>query len=529
MELSELIGALARPKAFPNDPSSVEVRHTHISAVYLAEDLVYKIKKPVDFGFLNFLAPGDRKKYCEAEVRLNSRLAPGVYLGVVPVTMEEDGPAFEGKGPVIEWAVKMRRMPDEATLAHRLLSGGLSDNVFRMLGHRIAAFHETADKGPEIAVHGSYAVIAKNSGENFEQSRPQAGLTVDAGVLDRMARLNAEALVKLKPLMEARAAQGMTRDVHGDLHLDHVYYFPDLPPPGDVAVLDCVEFSDSYRCSDVIADMAFLAMDLIFHGRRDLAAVFSEAYFSTTGDDKGRALLDFYIAYRAAVRGKVEGMQALAVEIPPDKRAAMKRSSTAHWLICLGSLAPPAERPALLLTSGLPGSGKSRLAADLAENAGFKRIVSDVVRKELAGLKPTDSAKAAFGEGIYSPEWNERTYGECLHRASQELFRGGRVVVDASFREAEKRELFTGMAEAMGVPCIVMHRSAPEEIVRERLSRRGEKSVSDADWNISAEAAKRWEVPGAEESVRTFEIPHMEDKRGALALALGHLASAGLY
>lgn len=527
MELVKLIEGLSRPEAFPVRPDSVDVRHTHISAVFLAGGLVYKIKKPVDFGFLNFLTLADRKKYCEAEVALNRRLAPDVYLGVVPVVMGEGGPVFEGEGEALEWAVKMRRLPDSATLAARLEAGGVGAEDFGKLGRRIARFHLETAGGPEIAVHGSFEVVSKNSSENFTQSLPQVGVTVDGGVLERLGRLNAEELKDLRPLIEARAARGMTRDVHGDLHLDHVYLLPEREPPGDVAVLDCVEFSDSYRCSDIVADAAFMCMDLIFRGRRDLKEIFADAYFGGTGDGEGRKLLDFYIAYRAAVRGKVEGMTALAAEIPEAKRAAMTLSSTAHWLVALGSLAPPSERPALVLTSGLPGSGKSRLALDLSEKAGFVRIVSDVVRKELAGLEPTSSARAGFGEGIYTPEWNDRTYAECLRRARDVLFAGGRAIVDASFREEEKRTMFRGLALSMGVPFAIMHRTAPEAVLRERLSRRGAKSVSDADWEISREAAKRWEPSGA--GVTVFEIPHMEDKGGPLREALARLAQIGLY
>lgn len=527
MELAQLIEGLSRPEAFPVRPLEVSVRHTHISAVFLAGDLVYKIKKPVDFGFLNFLTLEDRKKYCEAEVSLNRRLAPDVYLGVVPVVMGEGGPVFEGEGEALEWAVKMRRLPDGATLAALLTAGKVGEEDFRKLGKRIARFHLETGGGPEVAVHGSFAVVEKNSSENFTQSLPQAGVTIDGKVLDRLAGLNEKALAKLRPLIEARAAKGMTRDVHGDLHLDHVYLLPGRTPPDDMAVLDCVEFSDAYRCSDIVADAAFMCMDLLFRGRRDLKEVFADSYFEGTGDGEGRDLLDFYIAYRAAVRGKVEGMTALAKEVPENIRASMTMSSTAHWLVALGNLAPPGERPALILTSGLPGSGKSRLAIDIAEKAGFERIVSDVVRKELAGLEPTNSARAGFGEGIYTPEWNTRTYAECLKRAREALFAGGRVIVDASFREEEKRAMFRELALSHGVPFAIMHRTAPEGVLKERLSRRGARSVSDADWEISREAARVWEPSGRAGDV--FEIPHMEDKTGPIRTALAMLSQIGLY
>ena len=529
MDWPDLITQLANPAAFPCAPRTVEVRHTHISVVYMTDEFVYKVKKPVDFGFLNFLTLEDRLKYCEAEVKLNSRLAPGVYLGVVPITFGRDGPRFEGEGLPVEWAVKMRRLPDDATLAARLAKGELSDATFARLGQAIAQFHRNAPGGPSIERYGSFAVIAHNSRENYQQSRPHIGTTISKTVWSRLTAANDRQLERLSPLMESRAKNGMTRDVHGDLHLDHVYLFPDRAPPQDMLILDCVEFNDSYRCSDVVADMAFLAMDLIFHDQRDLMRSFVEAYFEKSGDGDGRKLLDFYVAYRAAVRGKVEGLLALAAEAPADKREAALKNARAHWLVALGALEAPARRPALVMTSGLPGSGKSRIANDLSQQAGFVRVVSDVVRKELAGLSPTSSAKTGFGEGIYTAEWNARTYGECLRRAEELLFEGARVVVDASFREESRRLEFMDLAARMGVPCILFHRTAPEEVVRERLSRRGPTSISDADWAISSESQKRWQAASKRVAGATVEIPHTAEKHEPLRLATEALRMAGLF
>lgn len=529
MELQELTASLARPGAFPTRPGSVEVRHTHISVVFIAGDLVYKVKKPVDFQFLNFLTLESRKKFCDAEVRLNSRLAPGVYLGVVPVTVTPEGPVFEGEGEPVEWAVKMRRLPDSATLAARLKSGDLDEAVLDTLGARIAAFHSGAERGPHVSVHGSFDTVAFVSRQNFEQSEGHAGVTLSRAVLERLKALNDAELSRLRPLIEARAARGKTRDVHGDLHLDHVYHFPGKAPPGDIAVLDCVEFNDAYRCSDVIADMAFLAMDLIFKGRTDLADRFVNAYFAASGDGEGRGLLPFYIAYRAAVRGKVEGFLATDASAPAEKREGAVRSARAHWLVALGALAGPREKPALILTSGLPGSGKSRVAADLEAHAGFTRIISDVVRKELAGLAPTQSAKSDFGGGIYTAEWNEKTYGECLKRTEAALFEGRRVVVDASFREEANREKFVALAREMGVPVAIIHRTAPEAVVRERLARRGDNSISDADWEIHRKFALVWEESSSEIAAITADIPHTADKREPLRLTLAALEKVGLY
>lgn len=528
MSWSELIASLSSPEAYPTPPAEVSVRHTHISVVYLADELAYKIKKPVNLGFLDFSTLERRHFYCNEEVRLNRRLAPDVYLGVVPVAMSARGLRFEGEGEPVEWAVKMRRLPDEATLLSRLRQGSLSPDTFVSLGRRIAAFHRDAEAGSDIAVHGSFRVVSHNCRENLEQALPHVGTTLTPALWERLRSANERELARLRDLIEARTRRGMTRDTHGDLHLDHVYAFPGLPPPGDLVVLDCVEFSDDYRCGDVVSDMAFLCMDLLYRDRPDLMTSFADVYFEATGDEEGRGLLSFYIAYRAAVRGKVDGMEAREPEVPEEERRSAAQSARAHWLLALGQLESPARRPALILTGGVPGSGKSRLAEGLEKGAGFTRISSDVVRKKLAGLAPTQSARAAFGEGIYTPAWNDRTYGECLSRAEAILLDGGRVVVDASFREERMRRRFLDMARRLAVPCLLFLRVAPEGVLRKRLAKRDDKSVSDADWGISRMAAQRWETLSEETARIATEIPHMVDKNAPLERALTVLQRAGL-
>lgn len=529
MPWSEMVAALSRPQAYPVPPRSVDVRHTHISVVFLADGLVYKIKKPLDLGFLDFSTPALRHHFCEEEVRLNRRLAPDVYLGVVPVARDAAGALrFEGAGEAVEWAVKMRRLPDEATLLARLGRGALTPGHLAALGRRIAAFHLAAPGGPAIAVHGAPEVVSRNALENLEQSRGHVGKTLTPALWERVRRETEQALARLTPLIAARAARGMTRDVHGDLHLDHVYLFPDAAPPADLAVLDCVEFSDAYRCGDVVSDMAFLCMDLCFQGRRDLMEVFAESYFAATGDGEGRGLLPFYAAYRAAVRAKVEGFKALEPEIPEGERAQAADGASAHWLHALSWLLPPASRPALALTGGLPGTGKSRLARELEERAGFFRISSDVARKELAGLAPTDSAKADFGAGIYTEAWNERTYGECLRRAEELLRDGRRVVVDASFREEAQRRRFLDLAGRLALPARFFLRTAPDEVLYERLARRGKGSVSDADWAVSRQAAQRWEPFSPATGAAVTEIGHFADRNEPLRRALAALKADGV-
>jgi aminoglycoside phosphotransferase family enzyme/predicted kinase len=493
MELAQLIDALSDPSAYSQQPDGVEVHQTHISVVFLAGELAYKIKKPVTLGFVDYGTLERRHHFCEEEVRLNRRLAPEVYLGVVPVTLESGSIQMDGTGEVVDWAVKMRRLPDSSTLRAHLAGGGLAAEALTEWAGRLARFHALAESGTRVAAHGSLEAIDRNARDNLEEATPQVGVTLSRATLDRLGERTETVLSRLGHLIEHRARRGLPRDTHGDLRLDHVYWFPDRAPPGNWIAVDCIEFDDRFRHADPIADIAFLAMELSLEGRGDLAASFVEDYLHASGDEEGRALLPFYRAYRAAVRGKVEGLKMTEPEIPETDRAAARSRARALWLFALSKLEEPQRRPCLILVAGLPGSGKSTLCRALAERAGFTVIRSDEIRKQLADASAgADSPPHAFGNGLYTPGWNERTHAECLRHAEELLFEGRRVLIDASFREDARRRLFLDAARRWGITsCLILCRADPD-IVRARLDhRRGD--ASDADWAIYQQAARQWE------------------------------------
>jgi aminoglycoside phosphotransferase family enzyme/predicted kinase len=528
MELTRLIEALSDPAAYPDPVGAVEVRHTHISAVFLAGPHVYKVKKPVALGFLDFSTLEKRHHLCEEEVRLNRRLAPEVYLGVVPVTRDGTAVRVEGAGEVVEWAVKMRRLPEEATLLSRLDRGALTAERVEALARRVAAFHAEAAAGAHVMEFGRLAVVARNARENFEQSAPQVGTTLSRAVFDRLRTRTEEVLAEHGPLIEQRAERGVPRDTHGDLHLDHVYLFPDRPPPADLVVIDCIEFNERFRYADPVADMAFLVMDLAFHGRRDLGRAFADAYFRAAGDEEGRALLPFYTAYRAAVRGKVEGFELGEQEVPEAEHRAALQRARAHWLLALGDLEAPGRRPCLVLVGGLPGTGKSTVSRGLAEQAGLVVIRSDVVRKELAGLAEADRPDAALRERLYSTEWTEKTYAECLRRAEVVWFEGGRVLVDANFRLEHQRHVLLEGAARWGVPALFLVCQASPEVVRRRLEgRHGD--ASDADWATYQRLADQWEEAGPMTRQALRALPADSDQEQLAARAGEALREKGLY
>lgn len=503
-ELAALLEGLARPSAVPFPVARVEVRQTHISAAFLAGDVVYKIRKPVRLPFLDFSTLALRRQDCEREVQLNRRLAPRTYLGVVPITLLAGRLVFEGIGPPVEWAVKMQRLPDEAALLSRLRRNELQPADLERLAVRLVQFHREHRRDRNCAAHGEYDVIARQVRENFGGSAEQQGLTISPTVAARLHSLTESALARLQPLISTRAAQGCVCDTHGDLRLDHVYFFPDRSPPDDFAIIDCIEFNDAFRYTDPLADMAFLVMDLLYEGRRDLAETFADSYFKGSGDAAGAELLPLYVSYRAAVRGKVEGLKQYESEVPPQERERACQIARGHWLLALNALERPEERVGLVLVGGLPGSGKSTLARGLAASGQTQFIRSDIVRKELAGLPPTSAAPHELNSGIYTPEHTVRTYETCLERAAEGLFQGQRVFVDATFSTAWSRQKFFALGRQWGVPVLFLLCVASSEVIKARLAgRRGD--ASDADWAVYQQAAQIWE-PLAGEVVRCTRI-----------------------
>jgi uncharacterized protein len=505
MDLPRLIEALSRPSAYAGTVDAVEVHQTHISAVFLAGPMAYKIKKPVHLGFIDYSSIDRRRHYCDEEVRLNRRLAPDVYLGVVPVTREGESIHMEGRGELVEWAVKMRRLPESATLRARIAQGEVTAAAMAELARRLACFHDSAESVPEVAAHCTLEAISANVQENLDQSTAQVGMTLSRSTRDRLSAATEAALANLREAIEARAKRGVPRDCHGDLRLDHVYWFPDVQPPGNWVVVDCIEFDARYRHADPIADIAFLAMELELEGRSHLANAFVDEYLRVADDGDGKALLPFYRAYRAAVRGKVEGMKLAQTEIPEADRSAARARARALWLYALSELEEPGRKPGLVLLAGLPGTGKSTLARSLADRAGFTIIRSDLVRKELAGRGNGPSDASGFGEDIYTPEWDDRTYAECLRRAEEIIFQAGRILLDASFREEARRRLFLEAARRWGVTGHMLLLRADAGVVHRRLDHRHD-DASDAGWTIYQEAARRWEEVGGPTRAVTSEI-----------------------
>jgi uncharacterized protein len=488
---SDLLRAECYEPALRAGSGNVELVETHISWVFLLDRDVFKVKKPVNLGFVDFRTRELRRVACEAEVQLNRRLAPHVYLGTVPVRRGDDGRArFGGSGPVVDWAVRMRRLPDEARADHLLAAGELSPSAVAAVASRLAAFHAQCRCDDVTRAFGAVAVIERNVEENFEQTRSLLPLYLAPDEAAELLRWQRAFLRAHAPLFEKRAAAGFVRDGHGDLRLEHVYL-----EGGAVTVLDCIEFSDRLRFADVCADIAFLSMDLAAHRRVDLAERLLAAYAREANDFDLYALVDFYESYRAFVRGKIAAMVAAdaAMEQPARERAS--REARRYFLLGLSADRRSLLAPSVVAVGGIIASGKSTIAERIGAEMGAPVIDADRTRKAMLGVAPTRRIAEQPWSGAYDPEFTETVYREVLRRADVVLESGRPVVLDASFRSAAMRGAARELAARHGVPFRLVECRVPVDVARARLVEREKRGgVSDGRLAVFDAFCERFEA-----------------------------------
>lgn len=490
---------------------------THISWVLLAGAFAYKIKKPVRLGFLDFSVLDERRRCCEEEVRLNQRLAPWLYLDVVPIHESRGRPALSGSGPVIEYAVKMRRLPPNAVARDKLERGRLDAGHLARLARRLAVFHAAADRAPAESTYGSEDTVRgdiRRALDALDAMGPLDAMAPDGAGAAGAAHAACSALrgwfdermAELAPRFAQRRAAGRVREGHGDLHLDNV-----IVANGDVTAFDCIEFDPSLRWIDVMNDVAYLVMDLQAHGRRDLAYGFLDAYLQASGDYDGLDVLRLYAVYRAVVRALVHALRATA-KVPSNGLGAFE------YLRLARQLAEP-TRASLLITHGLPGAGKTQVSHQLLERAGAIRLRSDVERKRVAGLE-AHADSLTVGD-LYQPEVNASTYARLESLARDALRAGYPTIVDAAFLRRDERERMRALAAQLRVPFTILHCHAPLALLRERVRIRRAlgSDASEADEKVLER------LQGAAEPLGADELASVVDVRTDEALALAELLS----
>jgi aminoglycoside phosphotransferase family enzyme/predicted kinase len=489
MDFSDLLEALQNPEIYPEKPEKVEMLQTHASAVFIVGEHVYKVKKPVNFGFLDFTTLEKRKYFCREEVVLNRRLCPEVYLGVAEIRLQ-NGRILLGEktGDIIEYAVLMKKLPQDCMMDRRLAAGKVTLPVLQRIAAKVAQFHDQAEARPEIASFGRVEVIRTNADENFSQMEKYVGITLAPEVFQGIRDHTRAFIEAHRPLFERRLTGGRIRDCHGDLHLEHICL-------GDeILIFDCIEFNPRFRYGDVAADLAFLLMDLDFHGHAADSAELAAAYLSLSRDWPLYLLLNFYKAYRACVRGKVFSFRLDDPAISPRDKAAAQEEAGRYFRLAR-QYAAKMNRPALVLTSGLMGAGKSTFARALTEALGWKRLSSDIVRKELAHLSPHARRYEPFQQGLYAPAFSETTYQTLFARAEALLQAGASVILDASFQRARDRTAAWDLARKMRADFLLVECRSEDEIIRGRLEgRRREKTEpSDGRWELFQEQKRIFE------------------------------------
>ncbi len=487
------------------DDPYLTTSETHVGLVLAIGDRAYKLKKPVNLGFLDFSTRDKRLEVCQREVELNRRLALDVYLGVADV--------HDPAGRVCEHLVVMRRMPPQRRLSALVDSGQDVSEELLQLARLLADFHSRADRSAEISAEGSRDAVLARWTTNIDGIRPYRGSVLDPGVVGRIERYARRYLDGRQPLFTERIHAGRIVDGHGDLLTDDVFCLPDGP-----RVLDCLEFDDRLRWIDVLDDVAFLAMDLERLGHPELGKQFLDGYTEFSGGPAPESLVHHYIAYRALVRMKVaclrsEQESADGVEQAREEAERYARLSLRH-------LEQAAVR--LVLVGGLPGTGKSTIADHLADHFGLVLLSSDRIRKELAGLDPSTRAGAEYQTGLYAPEMTERVYRALLERAEASLSRGESVVLDASWTREPDRCRARDLAAATASDLVALECVAPAAVTAERRRSRGP-TASDADEEVAREMAG-----DADPWPEATHLPTGDAEANSLARAKAVLVDTGL-
>jgi uncharacterized protein len=449
---------------------------THISWVMLTGDYAYKLKKPVDLGFVDFTTLARRRHYCEEELRLNRRLAPELYLEVVAIRRSMGGPRIGVKGKVLDYAVKMRQFPDAALASRALARGRFGAAEIDALAATIADFHAAAPAAPTGGPLGTPEAVLAAARQNFEQMLPLVQTPYDRKALRALRQWTQREHVFRRDAFGARKRVGFIRECHGDLHLKNIALLDGSPVP-----FDCIEFSDDLRCIDVISEVAFLVMDLVDRKRADLGWRFLNRYLEITGDYSGMALLRYYLVYRALVRAKIHLMRARQ---PHVARAESRRlvACFRDYLRLAGRFTAP-HLPALILAHGLSGSGKTTATQSLIEELGAIRLRSDLERKRMHNLAPLAPSGSGLARGIYAPEATAAIYRRLGTLASLILTAGFPVVVDATFLKRTEREAFRVLAEELDAPFLILNFHAPLALLRARVVKRRARAddASEAD------------------------------------------------
>lgn len=501
-EFDQLIDGLRDPGVYDHPVSKVEVIETHISGVLLAGDFAYKVKKPVDFGFVDFSTLEKRWYFCEEEIRLNRRFAPELYLDVVAIHGTCRSPRFDGNGPALEYAVKMKRFDQEALLDRCISSEGLiTAPMIEAFAGDVAAVHARAAAAAPDDCFGAPGTVVQNVRDCWNPIR-SAGLLDGDPEIRRLAAYMDEQGAALEPWLAERWRGGRVRECHGDLHLGNLFLVD-----GGIRAFDCIEFNPSLRWIDVANDIAFTTMDLRYHGKAGLARRFRTAYLDAAGDYSMLRVLSYYEIYRALVRAKVAGLRE------SEQTGAGREDAERHLALAV-RLMQTVPRPALIITCGLSGSGKTYASSDLVACSEAVRLRSDVERYR----DPGDERSRYSAQGI------ERVYERLAAEAGIVMDAGYPVVVDATFIKRARRDQFRNLAEDKGVPFRILHCTASEDELRRRIRNRMARGGDASEAGPEVLNLQLREIEPLTEDEMPFVVPYDTENPPLLGTVMTALA-----
>jgi hypothetical protein len=530
-QLPPLIQALHNPACYGHPVQDIRVVETHISWVLLTGPFAYKIKKPVNFGFLDFSTLEQRRFYCEEELRLNRRLAPQLYLELVRIIGEPTTPVLNGPGAVIEYAVKMVQFPQEAQLDRMLARGALGPEHIDRLAQELGEFHGRIDIAGNDKPFGEPENVYEPVHQNFEQIRPRID-PQDQAQLRRLEIWSELTFAELKQSFAERKQRGFIRECHGDAHLANMAWLDDVQEhecregqgwpraAGRVVLFDCLEFNANLRWIDVMSELAFVVMDIDDRGRPDLARRALNAYLEHTGDYAGLSVFRFYLVYRALVRAKVACLR-LRQNGLSEKEQQQARDQYRSYAD-LADRYIQASTASLIITHGLSGSGKTTVTQSLLETEDAVRVRSDVERKRLHGLASQARSGSGIDTGLYSTEAGQRTYTQLATLAEIILRAGYTAIVDAAFLKRAQRDQLHAVAKHMRAPFAMLDIGASENVLRERVRRRAQRGhdASEADLAVLAQQL------ATQEPVTAEELPHVIAIDSERPLDMGALVHA---
>ncbi|MBN2065891.1 MAG: AAA family ATPase [Candidatus Thermoplasmatota archaeon] len=503
MNPTTLLGHLKNPALYGPDVDNVTILQTHISFVALTGQYAYKIKKPVDFGFLDFSSLGKRKHFCEQELQLNKRLCPDIYLDVVPLTKKNESLELNGKGPVVEYAVKMKEFAQENIMTTLLQRRAIDKQTIETLCTLLVDFYKKNPSTDEIRSYGTVDVVKRNIDENFEQTASVIGTTIPKETYAYLKQANAQFFQQNKEVFAQRIASGKIQDCHGDLHSGNIVV------DDNICIFDCIEFNKRFRYCDVASDISFLAMDLDYQNHPYLSSYLIHTYIEKSDDTGIFTVLNFYKSYRAYVRGKVIGFRLDDPTINDAEKQEIIATTNNYYALSryyasLFMLTLTNKKPLLFMVSGLTGTGKSTLSLKVAVDYHAHLLNTDIVRKELAGIDKYQKHHDPVNTGLYAPGKVAQTYEKILENTAALLDQGHNVVLDATFQKKEYRTLAQKVAADHNAHFIALHCTAPDHVVKQWLEERlKEKTVSDGRWEIYVAQKDSYEPLGTDE-------PHIE-------------------